>query len=103
MKLSIKQLKQIIKEEVNNKPGPFGYVHDTGERGRESLAVKWTDEWSAAQPFDEEDPTAGPIGPDSWDEQVAKAALELSDRLEELLNEIESKLHDGEYSEAGGF
>lgn len=107
VKINQKQLRSLIREAITSRePGSplwsppeekksikeSGLANELPEMLADTVQSSWEDM------FDEGDPSMTAAGgKPAWDEQCARAADEFAHRVNELLEEIEMKLVDGEF------
>lgn len=87
MKITEKQLKQIIKEVIGGS--------DLGGIDFRQIVGKWVNEMSNA--YDEGDPSMAGAGLAEWHRQVRDAGMAMMTRLNDVVMEIEEELRDGEF------
>jgi hypothetical protein len=94
MKITISQLRRIIKEEVGLR-ARRRLTEGPGDVAKAELALSGAlrDAWIGA--YDDTDPSMSATGPEDWKAQVEDAMFEFDDRLDTLISDVEKKLFGG--------
>lgn len=107
-KLNAKQLKSIVESVLKEMPGgggPLSYLesgHDAIGDAVEALCQAVEDQFMKIADGDPSINHDGNVkGFDDWRSQVSKATTEIWQRVEEVIEDVDRKLTDGEYWTGG--
>lgn len=96
MKIKLGDFRKLVKEALDE--SSLAPHHDI-ELVIEKMVDNWIEDWKSR--YDPLDPSMANLGEKEWHSQVFQAGRELSERLIEMVEDVENKLNDGEFYRGG--